>query len=272
MKILIAADMEGVTGVVNWDQVTPGHAEYARFRRLMTEDVNAAARGAFEAGADEVLAVDGHHNGSNLLVEELDARVRLISGSPAPLSMMQGVDETVDGVFFVGYHARAGTQNAVLDHTWSGAVANVWINNILTGEFGLNAAVAGHFGVPILLVTGDQTACAQTVMLLGGMESAVVKQAVGRFAAECLSPQIAQQEIFTAAVRAVVRLEQGDTPEPFIVDLPVQVRVEFVTSEMAERAALLPGLRRDGTRISYQAEEMLTAYNTFRAAAHLAGG
>jgi D-amino peptidase len=272
MKILIAADMEGITGVVNWDQVTPGHAEYPRFRKLMTEDINAAARGAFEAGADEVLAVDGHHNGSNILLEELDPRIRLISGSPAPLSMMQGVDETVDSVFFVGYHARAGTQNAVLDHTWSGAVANVWINNILTGEFGLNAAVAGHFGVPVILVTGDQTACAQTVMLLGEMESAVVKQAVGRFAAECLSPQMAQQEIFEAATRAVMRLEQGDTPDPFIVDLPVQVRIEFTTSGMADRAALVPGLRRDGTRVSFQAAEMLSAYNTFRAAVNLAGG
>ncbi|MBI5296659.1 MAG: M55 family metallopeptidase [Chloroflexi bacterium] len=271
MKILIAADMEGITGVVNWDQVNPSHAEYARFRRLMTADVNAAALGAFEAGADEVLSVDGHAEGCNILVEELDARVRLISGSPAPLSMMQGVDETVDGVFFVGYHARAGTQNAILDHTWSGAVANVWINSILVGEFGLNAAVAGHFGVPVILVTGDQTACAQTTMLLGDLESAVVKQAVGRFAAECLSPQLAQQEIFTAAMRAVSRLELGDIPDPFIVDLPAQMRIEFVASDMAERAALIPGLRRDGTRVSYQAEEMLSAYATFRAAVDLAG-
>jgi D-amino peptidase len=109
-------------------------------------------------------------------------------------------------------------------------------------------------------------------MLLGEMESAVVKQAVGRFAAECLSPQMAQQEIFEAATRAVMRLEQGDTPDPFIVDLPVQVRIEFTTSGMADRAALVPGLRRDGTRVSFQAAEMLSAYNTFRAAVNLAGG
>ena len=271
MKILIASDMEGITGVVNWDQVTPGHAEYVRFRKLMTEDVNAAARGAFEAGADEVLAVDGHHNGSNLLVEDLDARVRLISGSPAPLSMLQGIDETVDGVFFVGYHARAGTQNAILDHTWSDAVANLWINNILTGEYGLNAAVAGHFGVPVILMTGDQTACAQALDLLGDLETAVVKQALGRYAAECLSPQLAQEAIFEAAVRAVSRLEQGDSPEPFVVDVPVQIRIDFTTSDQAERAALIPGTRRDGTRLTFKADEMLTAYNTFRAAVGLAG-
>lgn len=271
MKILIAADMEGVTGVVNWDQVNPNHAEYIRFRKLMTEDVNAAVRGAFEAGADEVLAVDGHNNGCNLLIEDLDPRARLISGSPAPLSMMQGVDESVDGVFFVGYHARAGSQNAILDHTWSGAVLNVWLNNILTGEYGLNAAVAGHFGVPVILVTGDQTACAQTTMLLGDIESAVVKQALGRFSAECLSPQAAQQEIYEAALRAVSRLGQGDVPEPFVVDLPVQVRIELASSDMGDGAALVPGLRRDGTRITFRAGDMLEAYNTFRAAIQLAG-
>src|SRR5512147_772359 len=97
MKILIAADMEGISGVVNWDQVTPGHAEYARFRRIMTGDVNAAARGAFEAGADEVIVADGHWNGSNILIEEFDTRARLNTGSPSPFSMMQGIDESADG-------------------------------------------------------------------------------------------------------------------------------------------------------------------------------
>ena len=104
MKILISADMEGVTGVTTWDQVTPGHVEYGRFRRLMTEDVNAAVRGAFVGGADEVTVSDGHWNGGNILIEELDPRAQLNTGSPSPYSMMQGIDEGVNGVFFVGYH------------------------------------------------------------------------------------------------------------------------------------------------------------------------
>ena len=119
MKILIATDMEGITGVTTWDQVTPGHAEYARFRKQMTEDVNAAIRGAFDAGAEEVIVADGHWNGSNILVEELDPRARLNTGSPSPFSMMQGIDESVAGVMFIGYHARNGSPNAILDHTWS---------------------------------------------------------------------------------------------------------------------------------------------------------
>ena len=272
MKILIAVDMEGITGVTNWDQVTPGHSEYVRFRKLMTQDVNAAIRGAIDAGADDIIVADGHWNGSNLLIEELDPRARLNSGSPSPFSMMQGIDESVDGVFFVGYHARNGTPNAILDHTWSSkTVANVWLNGILTGEFGLNGAVAGHFGVPVILATGDQTACAQIVEQLGEMETAVVKQATGRFAAECLSPQVTQEMIYMAATRAVQRLEGGDVPDPFVLDMPVRVIVEFFKSEMADLASRIPFTQRDGTRVSLTVDEMASAYNGFRAMVMLAG-
>jgi D-amino peptidase len=273
MKILIATDMEGITGVTTWDHVTPGHAEYARFRKLMTEDVNAAIRGAFESGADEVIVADGHWNGSNILVNELDPRARLNSGSPSPLSMMQGIDESVDGVMFVGYHARNGLQNAILDHTWSSrTVANVWLNDILTGEYGLNAAVAGHFGVPVIMVTGDQTACGEVVSLLGDMETAVVKQATGRFAAECLPPAVTEELIFSAAARAVERLKEGDAPDPFVMDTPVKITVEFFSSDMADRARLIPGTRRAGTRLTLTADEMLAAYWGFRAMVTLASG
>ncbi len=273
MKILIAADMEGISGVTTWEQVTPGHAEYARFRRLMTADVNAAIRGALEAGADEVIVADGHWNGSNMLIEELDPRARLNTGSPSPFSMMQGIDESVDGVFFVGYHARNGSPNAILDHTWSSkTVANLWLNDILTGEYGLNAAVAGYFGVPVVMASGDQTACAQIVELLGDVETAVVKQAVGRFAAECLPPAVTQEMISEAALQAVTRLADGDAPEPFVLDSPVRVAVEFFTSDMADRASRIPFTRREGTRVLLAAEDMVAAYNGFRAMVMLASG
>lgn len=273
MKILIAADMEGITGVTTWDQVTPGHAEYVRFRKLMTQDVNAAIRGACEAGADEVIVADGHWNGSNILIEELDGRARLNTGSPSPFSMMQGIDESVDGVMFVGYHARNGSPNAVLDHTWSSStVANVWLNDILTGEYGLNGAVAGHFGVPVMMVSGDQTACAQVVEILGDMETAVVKQATGRYAAECLPPQVAQELIFMSAARAVTRLGDGDTPDPFVLDPPIRLTVEFFKSDMADRASKIPFTQRDGTRVSLTTQEMASAYSGFRSMVSLAIG
>lgn len=273
MKILIATDMEGITGVTTWEQVNPSHAEYARFRKLMTRDVNAAVRGACEAGADEVIVADGHWNGSNILIEELDPRARLNSGSPSPFSMMQGIDETVDGVIFIGYHARNGSPNAVLDHTWSSkTVANVWLNDILVGEYGLNAAVAGHFGVPVIMVSGDQTACAQVTELLGDVETAVVKHASGRFAAECLPPQVTDEMICLSAQRAVERLDEGDMPDPFVLDTPITVTVEFFSSDMADRATRIPSTRRAGTRVSFPAQEMASAYNGFRAMVMLASG
>lgn len=270
MKILISADMEGITGVVNWNQVTPGHAEYARFRKLMTGDVNAAGRGALAAGADEVIVADGHWNGSNILIEELDPRLRLNSGSPSPLSMMQGIDHDVDGVFFVGYHARQGSSPAVLDHTWSDTcVAGVWLNDAPAGEYTLNAGVAGYFGVPVVMCSGDQTACAQMVELLGQLETAVVKQATGRFSALCLPPDQTLPLIEQAARQAVQRLAQKTAPAPYVAEKPVNITVELVSSDMADRAMLLPGVDRDGLRLSFTAADMPRAHATFRTLVNL---
>jgi D-amino peptidase len=271
MKILIACDMEGITGVVNWDQVTPGHAEYPRFRKLMTEDVNAAIQGAYAGGATEVVVADGHWHGTNILLEELDARARLNSSTSAAHSMMQGIDESLDGVIFVGYHARQGSASAVCDHTWSSkTVANLWLNDVLVGEFGLNGALAGYYAVPVIMVTGDQTACAQTVELLGEMETAVVKQATGRYSAECLAPEVTRRLITEAAKRALQNLKRGEVPEPFIVDTPVLVTVDLMTSDMADRALRMPGTQRDGNRISIEMPDMNAAYSAFRTIVGLA--
>jgi D-amino peptidase len=273
MKILIAADMEGVTGVVHWDQVNTSHPEYGRFRRLMTGDVNAAIRGAFEGGATEVSVTDGHSYSRNILIEELDARARLNSGTPSPLSMVQGVDQEVDGVMFVGYHARIGTQNAILEHTWSDErVANLWINGKPFGESGLNGAVCGHFGAAVIMVSGDQAVCAEVQELFGEVETAVVKWAAGRFAAECLPPEVAQKLIQEAAERAVRHLRAGKAPKPFKVKTPVQVKVDFVQSEMADRAMLYPEAKRNERSIEVTVEDMVGAYAAFRALLALAKG
>ncbi len=263
--------MEGVTGVTLWDQVTPGHAEYTRFRRLMTGDVNAAVRGAFEGGADEVSVTDGHWDGSNILVEELDARATLNTGAPSPLSMMQGIDTGVAGAMFVGYHARQGSQHAVLDHTWSAScVRNVWLNDVLAGEYTLNAALAGHYGVPILLATGDQTACSQISALLGSVTTVVVKQATGRFAADCQPPDVTQPMIEAAARQAVRRLSTKDVPVPYAPKPPLHLVVELQSSDMADRAGLLRGLSRDGLKLALDAPNMPEAYSAFRSIVQLA--
>jgi D-amino peptidase len=273
MKILIAADMEGITGVTNWDQVDPHHSEYPRFRCLMTSDVNAAVRGVCAAGEKDILVADGHDRGTNILLEELDPCAHLISGDYSPLAMVQGIDQGIDGLIFVGYHARAGSQSAILDHTWSSLrVANLWLNNILVGEYGLNGAVAGHFNVPVLMLTGDQTACAQASELLGPIETVVVKTAVSRMAAECLPPQVTQELIQTAASRAIKRLQTGEAPKPFTLTTPVRVTIDFNSSDQADQASILPGSKRmDGRRLTFTSEDMLSAYLAFQAAVALVG-
>jgi D-amino peptidase len=268
MEILIAADMEGVSGVTRWEETDSRHSEYTRFRKIMTDEVNAAVAGAAEAGADEFVVADGHGDGTNILIEELDQRARLNSGGNSPLSMVQGVGPATAGVLFIGYHARSGSQNAVLAHTWSsGRIANVWLNDVLMGEYGLNAAAAGHFGVPVLMISGDQTACTQAVELLGPLETAVVKLASGYFSAECLSPKVTMTKIRETAKRAVLRLKDGTAPKPFIVKTPVEVTVEFRQPEAADRAVRLPGTKRlDGLRIVFSVPDMLAAHVGFRAA------
>jgi len=273
MKILIAADMEGVTGVVSWSHVTTDHPEYARFRKLMTEDVNAAIRGAFEGGASEVLVSDGHSYGRNILIEDLDARARLNSGTPSPFSMVQGIESGVSAVMFVGYHARIGTQNAILEHTWSDErVANLWINGDLFGEIGLNAAVSGHFNAPVIMISGDQSACAEAAELLKGIETAIVKYASGRMAAELLPPNVTQNLIQAAASRAVQCFKNGQAPQPLRLSPPITMAIDFVQSEMADRAAWLPGANRAGRRLQYTAPDMPTLYAAFRTALALARG
>ena len=273
MKILIAADMEGITGVVHWDQVNPSHPEYSRFRKLMTADVNAAIRGAFAGGATSVVVTDGHNDGRNILIEELDVRATLNSGSPAPLSMVQGVDDGVDGVMFVGYHGRMGAVNAILDHTWSESVSGLWINDRAIGESGLNGAVCGHFDVPVIMAAGDQTLCAEVREIFGNaIETAQVKKAVGRMSAECLSPAASASLIEEAAKRAVINLRSGKAPKPFKISKPIKMTVEFAQSDMADRAALMPGaVRTVDRRVEFSAEDMVVVYFAFRVLMALVG-
>jgi D-amino peptidase len=267
MKILIAADMEGITGVVHWDQVNPDHAEYPRFRRLMTGDVNAAIRGAFAGGATSVTVTDGHNNGRNILIEELDPRATLNSGSPSPLSMVQGVDENVDGVMLIGYHGRMGAVNAILDHTWSDErVSGLWINGQAFGEAGLNGAVCGHFNVPVIMASGDQTLCAEVREVFGSkIETAQVKKAVSRMSAECLPPAATSKLIEETAKRAVINLKTKKTPRPLKVTKPINLAVKFEQSEMADKAALMPHATRTvERRVEYVASDMVTIYHAFR--------
>jgi len=272
MKILIAADMEGITGVVNWDQVNPNHAEYSRFRRLMTADVNAAIAGALAGGADEVTVTDGHNNGSNILIEELDGRARLNSGSPSGLSMVEGV-QSADAVIFVGYHARAGALHAVLCHTWTDVITNVWLNGRPCGEIGLNASVAGSFGAPVLMIAGDLAACDEAAEWVQGICPVVVKRAHSRYAAECLPPAQTQALIRQNAEDAVRKFAAGKGPAPLATAAPLTGRVEFANAVQADNAGKAPGARRvDGRTVEISAGDMPGLYAAFRTLASLGRG
>jgi D-amino peptidase len=272
MKLLIAADMEGITGVTRIEHTQSTHPEYQRFRRLMTADVNAAIQGAAAAGVENILVADGHGYATNILIEELDPRAHLHSGVPSPFAMLQGIDSGVEAVFFIGYHARMGTANAILDHTWSSAnVANVWLNGKLVGEVGLNSAVCGHFGASVILVSGDQAVSAEAQDFIPGIETAVVKIAASRHSAECLPLEATQTVIREAASRAVQRFLAGKAPLPVKTIRPISVGLEFIYSDMADKAVLMPGVTRvDGRRVEIQAVDMPSAYRTTRAAIALA--
>jgi D-amino peptidase len=177
----------------------------------------------------------------------------------------------VDGVMFVGYHARAGTERAILDHTWSGKrVVNLRLNGDVVGETGLNAALCGHFEAPVVMVAGDRAVCEEARALLDGVETVEVKAATGRSSARCLAPEVAQKKVYEGARRAVAKLGAGEGPDPFRVAVPVTMTIEFPHSAMADAAALLPGIERDGRRLSYTAEDVVTAFKAMRSALALA--
>jgi len=267
VKVLISVDMEGVAGVVKGDHVSSQHKEYERFRRLMTAEANAAIEGALEGGATDVTVNDSHGGMTNVLIEELNPEAELISGNRKPLGMMQGIGRDVDKLFFVGYHAAAGTGAALLSHTCSGRVIrSVVLNDRVVGETGLNAALAGAYGVPVGLITGDRAVVEEAQALLDGVEAVVVKDALTRMAARCIHPRVAQERIKRAARRAIEK--SGGS---FRVSSPIRLEVSFKSALYADQAMLLPYTDRvDGVTVGWKGDDMTTVYRVFRAMMMLA--
>ena len=264
MKIFLSSDMEGTAGVVEWEQCVGDGPAAAAGRRLLLDEVNAAIEGAIDGGASEIVVNDSHATMRNLPPDAIAGQASYISGSHKPLYMMQGLDASFDAVLFVSYHGSVGA-SAGLSHTYNPrAVAEARINGTVTGEAGINALVAAHHGVPVVLVTGDRCACEETAALMPGVRAAVVKEHVSRLAAHSLHPSRACQLIRETAQQA---LSGAATAKPPPFTTPVQLDVSVRNTDIAEAATWVRGVERAGPReLRIEGDDLLAVYRSFCAA------
>lgn len=260
MDVFISVDMEGIAGITTMRQILRGTDDYPRSRQLMTDEANAAVAGAFEGGAKRVVVSDSHGDMGNLLADRLDRRAELVAGTPKlPWSMLTGIGPDYALAMFVGYHAGGGVEAAVMDHTYTGYFFDVRVNGDQWNETHLNAALAGSFGVPVGLVTGDDKCCEQAKRLKG-VRTVAVKQGIGRHVAVSLSPQVAHERIQRAALEATKTASEllVFRPKP-----PFKLEVDMTSTSCTELAVLAPGTERSGPRtVAFEAasvEEMMRA-------------
>ncbi|MBO0823136.1 MAG: M55 family metallopeptidase, partial [Actinobacteria bacterium] len=277
MRVLISADMEGATGVTWPGDVVPGTEQWQRCRRMFTSDVNAAIAGFCDAGADEVLVNEAHASMRNLLLEELDSRAVMLTGRHKELSMVEGIqDPAVGAVAFVGYHAAAGAEG-VLAHTFlANSITSVRVNGELGSEGRLNSLVAAEYGVPVVLVTGDDRTCADAANYAPEALTVAVKQCVSRYAAICQPPERTAAAITAAAAQAGKLAGRRQHTQPVGGGKPkgFTVEIEVDAAQLAQAAALVPTVRRTGDRtVSYYsptAWDMIRCFKTVTTMIHAA--
>jgi len=270
LKVFISADLEGIWGVVHFEQTSAESGSYGAACKWMAEDVNAVVQGLLEAGATEIVVNDSHGSMRNLRADELHPRASLISGTPKPLSMMQGIDGSFNACIFIGYHAKAGSAAAILDHTISsGTVRSIKINGREMPELGINGALAGYFQVPVIMISGDKETCEQARSILGsGIVTAAVKEGIGRTAAKLLPAGEARQLLKEKAKEA---LSKRDNIPPFIVNPPINIELEFLRSSQAELPLLLPQVKRvDARAVGFSSGDLLEGFKLMRAVISLA--
>jgi len=256
LKVFISADMEGVVGAVTGDQLGPTGFEYERFREFMTGEVLAAIEGARAAGATEILVADSHGNGENLLIEKLPKEIQVVRSWPRPHGMMQGIDESFDAAVFLGYHTGTANREGVRAHTFSSAsLADVRLNGASIPEAALNAAIAGHFHVPVVAVSGDDAVVAEVQALLPGIEGAVVKWAYGFHSAKTLTPEASYERIREKVKAGVARRREL---KPYRLRVPVELEIRFKNYRPSELLAYLPIVERtDSHTVRFRGRDIL---------------
>jgi D-amino peptidase len=267
-KVFVSVDMEGIAGIAHLRQVWRGTEEFPAARELMTGEANAAVAGAFDGGATAVLVNDSHGDMYNLLPDAMDPRAEVLIGSPKPDSMMQGFGPDFSVALFVGYHAMAGTQAAVLDHTYSGRLLyEVRLGGEPVTEAELNAAFAGTHGVPVGLVTGDDKACAQAEKAIPGIRSVVVKEGYGRGVARSLHPSVAREAVRAAAAESV--RGAGDL-QPYRLEPPFVLEADVANTSAADLCSLAPGTERTGPRtVRFETQDYREAFRCLLAWTYL---
>ncbi|MFJ6610935.1 M55 family metallopeptidase [Streptomyces sp. NPDC091289] len=271
MKLLISVDMEGVSGIVHPAETSPERYDYQRGRELMTADANAVITGVLDADPTaDVLVADAHGTFRNLLPEQLDRRARLVRGKPRALHMLAGLDEETAAALFVGYHVRAGEGPGVLAHTMNGEILDVRVVGRSLGEIGLNAAMAGHLGVPVVLLSGDDAACAELTELVPEAVTVPVKEALGAAAAVTLHPEEARDRLRRAAADAITR--RAEIPPLTLAPAPLDVEVDLAGAHTVDLATLVPGVSRAvGARtVTFTSPDYATAYRLILLLAQLA--
>jgi len=259
VRVYVATDLEGISGVTVWDQTRDRTTPlYQEARRLLTCEVNAVVEGCLAGGADAIVVLDGHGGGFNLVPELLHPGASYVTGPGRPQPHC-GLDESVDAVMLLGYHAMAGTPNAVLAHTQSSKSGNrYWYNGRESGEIAQSAIIAGHYGVPVVLVTGDDATCTEAREFLGGGVATVsVKKGLGTTCCEMLAPQRAQGLIREAATEAVGRIGRC---QPYAIDVPIHARLEFATKEIADAAGCSLATRIDDRTFERTMDSPLEIY------------
>ncbi len=243
-KIFISVDMEGIGAIVTQAQTSDAQFDYSRGRRLMTDQVNAAIEGCLQAGAGEIIVGDAHGNAQNILPEELNEAASLIRGFPRTLMQMEGVDSTCDAIIFIGYHAREGTPRADISHTLAGVLIHeLKVNGVPVSEAVFNAAVGGYYGVPVIMVTGDQNVTAEAASTYRPIESVTTKESLGWTSAKARHPKVLCNEIREKAQAAVRRIGNA---KPYTVKAPVTMELTFKNMAPAEAFSYLPWVKRTG--------------------------
>ncbi|HET8629685.1 MAG TPA: M55 family metallopeptidase [Thermomicrobiales bacterium] len=264
MRVFVTVDIEGIAGVVHSEEGARGNPEYERARRLMTQEANAVVAGIYDADPDaRVTVADVHGPYRNMIPEDLDERATFSRGKPKMFGMVDGVDRGYDAAMFVGVHGRAGSHPAALSHTFTGTILDIVVNGQSYGELGLNAAVAGAYGVPVLLVAGDQTVAVEARDLFGPEVITVeVKESRAHLAAESLHPRVARARLREAAARAV---RERPAVRPLAVATPVHVDVSLARPVLADLAAMIDDVERvDGRTVRFTRPDMPSAYRVLR--------